>query len=105
MMKAKRRVQSYNIDDEIIERIRKDALARSMSNGDNISRSDIVNEILAAHYAVSPPNVEREEDPLSIPSSIPPSEQEDPSSENVSKLTSEPVSEPTSKYSFNLDDL
>lgn len=85
-MKAKRRVQSYNLDDEIIERIRKDALSRSMTNGNNVSRSDIVNEILSAHYAIQAP---AKEDPSTSKSSAPHSEQ---------------ISEPTNKYSFNLDE-
>jgi len=69
MKKAERTIMSLNIDNWLKDILRKDSLERSMENGSNVSQSDIVNEILAAHYSVSKPAMDTENSKISKPDS------------------------------------
>jgi hypothetical protein len=70
MMKGNRTPTSFSIEKELMKKIRHDALTRSIENGNDVSRSDIMNEILSSYYS----NRESADIPLSVPDSKPPTE-------------------------------
>jgi hypothetical protein len=69
-MKPERKPTSFNIEKELMAKVRNDALTRSIENGNNVSQSDIMNDILSRYYSKGNPV----DIPPSLPDSKPPTE-------------------------------